>query len=331
MSDILSQTEIDQLLASLHTGEATAADSSSREQPRFRVHDFRTASRIPREQIKTLSLIHENFARLLSTYLTGTLGVLCDCSLASIEERTYFEFTNSISAQSLLTIVKMPPLQGSILLRISPEIAHAIVESLLGGTGYRTAHHRAFTEIDLVILEKILRQLLPLVNEAWDKVIKVHTTLDVVETSLQFAQIVPPNEAIVLVTLSLRIGDVDSLFNFCIPETALEPFANSLSNRLLASGRSEPRSTESFQDPLLKRLNATRIPLTGVLSETTITVQDLMGLQVGDVIQLDSRIQDPIHLRIGHIPRLKGVLGTWNRRYAIRITGIHDEEDPTHE
>jgi flagellar motor switch protein FliM len=331
MADILSQTEIDELLLAMAAGQPDELTTSASKGGQARPYDFRTANRIPRDQIKTLGLIHENYARLLTTFLTGTLGVSCECELASVEEQTYFEFTNSISASSLLALVKMVPLPGSVLLRISPESAHAMIESLLGGTGSRSAHHRAFTEIDLVILEKTIRQILPLVDEAWDKIAKISTQLEALETSLQFAHVASPSDAIAIITLKLTIGDVQSMINFCIPQPGLEPIAKSLNTSLMAAGRHARQPSESCEALLLRSLQPTGVTMRGLLSETTITVHELMNLQVGDVIQLDSKLDDPIGLMIGHIPRLTGTLGTLNRRYAIRVTGIHDEEAYAHE
>jgi len=329
MADILSQNEIDQLLLALTSGEEPALESKTEKRGRIRTYDFRTANRIPRDQIRTLGQVFETYARLLSTRLTGVLGTFCDCVLASVEEQTHYEFTNSIPAQSLLVLIRMPPLQGPVLLRISPEMANVVIESILGGQCVQSPQARPYTEIDLVILEKIIHQMLPLLDESWEKIVKTETRFDALETSLQYAQIAPPSEAIAILTLKLTIGEVESLFNFCLPQIALEPVAKSLNTSLLASRGAKVPVQNSCQDVLLQSLSGTPVAIKGVLSETTLTVRDLVNLQVGDVIHLDNRVGDPIQLNIGHIPRLTGTLGTKNHRYAIKITGIN-EEAPAH-
>jgi flagellar motor switch protein FliM len=325
MAEILSQSEIDQLLLALSSGVEMAGDIGQKERHRVRPYDFRTANRIPRDQIRTLGQIFETCARLLSTRFTGILGTFCECTLASVEEQTHYEFTNSIPAQSLLVLIRMPPLQGPALLCISPEMANLIVECTLGGDCRHSPQARPYTEIDLAILEKFIRQMLPLLDEAWGKIVRIETRFESLETSLQYAQIAPPSEAMAILTLKLTIGEVDSLFNFCLPQAAIEPVASSLNTSILASGGSRIRTDETCRASLLQSLSGTMIPIRGILSETTLTVRDLINLQPGDVIHLDSRLDDPIQVHIGPIPRLTGKLGTLDQRYAIKITGINEE------
>lgn len=331
MAEILTQSEIDQLLRELNEGTASITIEEPQAGPRIKSYDFRTANKIPRDQIKTLGIIHENFARLLGTYLTGTLGVFCECDVLSLEEQTYQEFTNSAPQASLLAILKMEPLQGPTLLQLSPDVAYSILDCLLGGPGRPSDHRRIFTEIDLVILEKIIRQMLPLIDEAWDKIAKVSTTLENIETNVQFAQIVPNNETIVIITINAKVGHTESLITFCLPQIAFEPLTKNLNTRLLAAGRMEKRHSESFQDTILDLIRTTPVPMKAILSEATITTGDLLNLQVGDVIQLDSKLTDPLLMKIGHIPRLEGVLGTRGNRYAIKVTGINFEEEADYE
>ncbi|MBP7402119.1 MAG: flagellar motor switch protein FliM [Clostridia bacterium] len=328
MADILSQNEIDQLLQALNDGDADALLGESAVELRIKPYDFRTANRIPRDQIKTLHIIYENFARLLSTYLTGTLGTMCETNVAFIEEQTYFEFSNSVPPNSILAILGMQPLESPVLLRVSPELSYMILECLLGGMDMASEIHRNFTEIDLVILEKIIHQILPLCDESWEKVLSVNTRLDGIETSVQFAQIVPPNETIAIVTIGVQIGGTEGLINICIPQMALEPIAKILSTRLLNSGR-PAKADDSYQETMLHMLQTTPIPLKAILAETTIQVSDLVGLQVGDVIQLEARPGDPVKVDIGHIPRILGALGTHSSHLAVQITDIHFDEGVT--
>jgi len=331
MSDILTQKEIDQLLQDVSEAKVMKASAGQPGDPKIRVYDFRTANRIPRDQIKTLNLIYETFARQVSIFLTATLGVNCDASLLSIEEQTFLEMSNSIQPGSLMAILKMAPLHGPVLFRLSPEVSYAMIESLLGGDAQPHDFRRSFTEIDLAILEKIIRQILLQVNEAWERIVHVNTVLESIETSIQFAQIVQPGDTIVTVSIGLNIGGNQSLINFCIPQNALEPVNKNLNNRLLATGHPEKKPTDSYHDTILDKIKTSKIPLKAILSETTIRIQDLITLQVGDVIQLDNKTHQPIKLKIGHISRLSGVLGYRNHRYAIKITSVNYEEDQDYE
>lgn len=332
MADILTQSEIDQLWQALNAGLDTTVLEPTQTKERIRPYDFRSANRIPREQIRTLGLIYEQYARLAATYLTGAMGVFCDVAQVTVEEQKFYEFTNSVMPGSLLVLMKMDPLPGSVLFCIAPDIAYAIVENLLGGAGSHSQNRRAFTEIDLVILEKVVRHLLSLVDDAWEKVIHIETVLESLETSLQFAQIVPPNEAIAIVTLQIKVGDVESFVNFCIPQAALEPFGERLNAQKLVAGyRETPDEAATFSDDILTRIIKSTVPLKGILAKTTLTIRDITQLQKGDVIFLDHPTHQPVGVEIGHIPRLEGVLGIHNKRYAIKVTEITFEEGLIHE
>jgi len=327
VNELLTQFEIDELLASIQEGTTESADLSATETSDVRSYDFRTAKRVSRDQLKTLHVIYENYSMLLSTYLTGTLGFVCDTSIVSIEEQSYIEFVNSVTPSSVLAILKMPPLKGPLLLRLSPELSYSILDCLLGGMNSPGDSHRLFTEIDLVILEKIIRHFLLLNNEAWEKILAVNTLLEGLETSVQFAQIVPPSETILIITLSVRIMNNDALVNLCIPYPAIEPIAKELNTRLIAFGQNEKTKIDHHQEEILSRLHYTQVTLKAILSETTIRIEDLMNLQVGDVVQLDNKLDDLIKIDIGHISRLSGILGEKANHYAIKITQINDAED----
>jgi flagellar motor switch protein FliM len=331
VSELLTQKEIDELLAAIQDGNASEIIDKEEKKEKIRIYDFKTAKRVPRDQIKTLHVVYESFTRLLATYLNGALGVLCDATVTSIEEQTYMEFTNAVSSTSVLAILKMPPLVGPLLLRLSPEISYSIIECLLGGMNSPSDKRRVFTEIDLVILEKIIRQILLLNNDAWQKVLKVNATLDGIETSIQFAQIVPPSDTILIITINVTVADSEALINLCIPYTAIEPISKSLNARLLNATSHEKIQYDEYTELILKNIETTPVVMKASLSETTISMEDLMNLQINDVIQLDHRLDEPIKLDIGHIPRLKGVLGVKNKHYAIRLTQINEEEDRQYE
>lgn len=331
MNELLTQSEIDELLASIQGGNIQNNDTMGSKRKEVRLYDFRTAKRVPRDQIKTLNVVYETFARLLGTYLTGTLGILCKTSVISIEEQSYLEFTNAVSPSSVLAILKMPPLTGPLLMRLSPELSYSILECLLGGVNSLSNKHQVFTEIDLVILEKIIRHFLLQHNEAWEKVMKVNTLLDGIETSVQFAQIVPPTETILIVTLNVAILDTETIMNLCIPYPTIEPIAKILRTRFTVTNQDENEDMEKYEEEILQHLHQTPVILKASLSETTIRIEDLLNLQVGDVIQLEHKLSDPVKIDIGHIPKLYGVLGKKGSRYAVRITQISEEENKNNE
>lgn len=329
MSDVLSQAEIDALLSKFDSGEMDLAAGPDEPSSKVREYDFRTANRFHKEQIRTLNIIYETFARLLSNYLSGTLRVMANVDVLGIEELKYQEFINALPSPVILAILRQPPMAGPILFEISPDIAYAMISRLLGGQPTLTAitsNSREFTEIELVLVERLLRQFLPLFVEGWNKVIKTSVSLDRIETSPQFAQIVAANETVAIISVNVKLGDTEGIVNICLPHLALEPVNNQLSTKIMYQS-SDTRRNEPAHEDITARLSKTRLDVTAVYSATTATVGEVLGLAVGDVLQLDHPLSEPLTLMVGHLPKFRGSLGVKDGRYAVKISEVIRKED----
>ena len=292
-----------------------------------RLYNFRTANKFPKEQMRTLLLIFENYARRLSTFLSGKLRVLCEVEVASIEEQSFSEFSNSVPSPAVIAIANMPPLQGNVMYEISPAIAYEMISRLFGGTGQDNDSYKAFTEIELSILERMVRSMLKTMDDAWEKVLKLTTHLERIETSTQFAQIVENNEPIAIVTMNAVIGDVSDTINMCIPHIAVQPISKQLAMRKWYADQIKSASQLMNSDVISKHLANTQLTLHTVFDDTKATVREILNLQVGDVIRIDHSIDQPITVKIEHIPKIKGVVGLHGSKYAVKVTEILRRDD----
>lgn len=327
MSDVLSQAEIDALLSKIDSGEMDLpAEGSDENTVEVREYDFRTANRFHKEQIRTLNVIYDTFGRLLSNYLSGTLRVMANVEVLGIEELKYQEFINALPSPVVLAILRQPPLAGPILFEISPDIAYAMISRLLGGQPTFIAGSREFTEIELVIIERMLRQFLPLFVEGWNKVIKTSVSLDRIETSPQFAQIVAANETVALISINVRLGETDGLVNICLPQLALEPVNSQLSTKMMYQA-SETHHSKPVKEDITARISRTRLDVTAVFNATSATVREVLELAPGDVLRLDHSASEPLTLMVGHLPKFKGGLGVKEHRYAVKISEVIRKED----
>ncbi len=327
MASILSQNEIDELLSALASGKEPVTEEKQEQEPaKVREYNFRTANKFPKEQIRTLHFIFENFVGRLSSYLSGTLRAMSEVDVVSIEEQTFSEFNNSIPAPVILAIINIPPMQGSALLEISPAIAYEIISRLFGGTDQFHDTGKPFTEIELSILVRIIRQMLELMGEAWEKVAKVSMSLDRIETSSQFAQIVAANEPIAIITMNVKIGEVSDIINFCLPHVAVQPISKQLSMKMFYSDAPIQQSADTEAEKVTPGLANTSLTLHAVFNDTVGTISDIVNLQVGDVIQVDHHINESITVLVEHIPKFKGYVGKHRSKYAVRITEILREE-----
>lgn len=327
MGDILSQNEIDRLLQQLSTGELDVKEfNMETAQKKVRNHDFRRPSKFAKDHLRTIQIINENYARLLTNFLSGYLRTLVQVDVQTVQAMQYSEFTNSIANPAVLGIINFNPLPGSIIFEINPSIAYSLIDRILGGRGFIMEKMRGFTEIELAILMRIISQMLGLMRDPWENVTTIRPSLDRIETNAQFAQLMSPNEMVVLITFTARIGEVEGLLNLCIPHMTVEPVMSKLSTKLWFS-LIEHGSTEESKEAIERKIEESKIPVSAILGRTTISVHDFLMLQPGDVLSLNTNVDGKIEVIVGDMLKFYGKPGARNKRMAVNITDIVREEE----
>ncbi len=327
MSDILSQNEIDALLKALSTGEVDVEEiKEDKQEKKVRSYDFKSPKKLAKDQLRTLQIIHENFSRILNTFLSGYLRSYIHTEVLNVEELSYYEYNNSIVNPAVLTVFNPYPLTGQIVLEISPSIAFTFIDRILGGQGRSFEEKRTFTEIETTLVKKLMKQILDLMIDPWENVIELEPKLDKIETNSQFIQIVSPNETVALITLSLKIGDVEGMMNVCIPHIVIEPILEKLSTKFWFSSISKS-VTDSDKMILKKRVEKSHVNISALLGGTRLTVKDFLELQKGDVIMLDNLVKEEIEVLVGDKQKYYGLPGTSKNKLAIRITRIDKKGD----
>ena len=326
MSEVLSQNEIDALLNAINTGEVDAQEMKEDiVEKKIKKYDFKNPQKIAKEQLRTLEIIHENFARLFQTFLSGYLRAPAKAEVLTVDQYAYSEFSNAISSPAFLSIMTMEPLSGQILLDISPNIAFTVIERLLGGgEGEPTSETRNFTEIEQNLLKRMMAKTVDIISEAWDNVIILSPTLEKIETNAQFAQIVPPSETISLITMSVVVGEVEGLLNVCIPHLVIEPILNKLNTKLWFS-TTKKDATEQDKAYLQKRIRSTTVPVVAELGSTTLKVRDLLSLQIGDVVRLRKNVDEEVDIKVGPYKKFNGIIGANKKNMAVKITAVYKD------
>ena len=206
MSEVLSQNEIDNLLAALSTGELDADTLSDTNEKQVKNYDFKRPAKFSKEHLRTLEIIHEHYGRLLSTNLPVYLRKTVQVAVASSETVTFSEFTNALASPSILGIINFHPLNGTIILDMAPNLGFAMIDRMLGGQGEALERSRDFSEIEMTILQKMMVVCMQLMRDPWKNVVEVNPVLDRIETNPAFAQIISPSDMIAIVTLTKENG-----------------------------------------------------------------------------------------------------------------------------
>jgi flagellar motor switch protein FliM len=322
-ADVLSQSEIDELLSALSTGVVSAEDMKIEQtQRKVKVYDFKRPDKFSKDQIRTLYMLHENFARLLNTYLAAHLRSFVNINVASVDQLTYEEFIRSLPNPSVISIFQMRPLKGSVLLELNPNIVFAIIDRLFGGPGAAPAKPRPLTDIEEVIVKRVLAKTLESFTDAWKQVIALDPRMDAIETNPQFTQIVPPNDMVVIITLQTKIGQAEGLLNICIPYLVLEPIMSKLSTTYWVASSMAKQASDEGISALQRKLEQTLIPLVVELGVIRVNVHELLGLSPGDVLQLETRVEDDLKITVGSSEKFRCKPGISGKKLAVQITEI---------
>lgn len=317
--EVLSQSEIDALLSALSTGEMDAEElKKEQSEKKIRVYDFKRALRFSKDQIRSLTRIHENFARLLTTFFSAQLRTYVQISVASADQIPYEEFISSIPKMTILNVFEVPPLEGRILMEINPNIAYAMLDRMLGGKGLSVNKIDNLTEIETKIMSGIFERAIENLREAWLTLYEIDPILRDFEVNPQFLQMVSPNETVVVISLNSIIGETSGMINICIPHVVLEPIIPKLSVHYWM--QADKKEKEPKQMAIIeKSIQTADIPITAELGTSDITIQEFLMLDEGDVIELNQQIDQPLILKIGGVPKFSGQAGKANKKLAIQI------------
>ncbi len=325
MGDVLSQNEIDNLLNALTSGELDADEIKNTKEKPVKNYDFARPSKFSKEHLRTLEIIFEHYGRLLATNLPIFLRKNIQVEVMNSEAVTYMEFSNSLSNPVLLGIVDFSPLETNIIVEMASNLGFAMVDRMLGGEGEPLDKIRDFSEIELLIIERVMTSCVELLREPWANVLDVHPRLERIETNSQFAQIISPSEMIAIVTVNIKIGDVEGLMNVCLPFITLEPVMDKLNTKFWYSSQKE-KTGVSYSDAVETLINRAKIPIKAVLGNSVITVADFSQLQVGDIVRLDTKVDDELDVFVGDIKKFSALPGASGKDYAVRVTQIIREE-----
>lgn len=329
MTEVLSQSEIDALLNALSAGEVDAQEfKEETNSKKMKSYDFRNPQKMSKDQLRTMEIIHENFARLVQTFFSGYLRTTVKVTVLTVDQYSYSEFSNAISNPAFLTVFKINPLPGECIMDITNKLAFIIIDRLLGGDGEAEDIKRPFTEIERLLLERVIKKVLKLFKQAWGNIYDFDPEVKSIETNPQFAQIVSPNETIALITLNATIGESEGMINLCIPHLVLESIMSELTTK---SWYSQKNTTQERKENKIieKRLKNTTVPISARFGSTTLLVKDIYNLQVGDVVKIDDYDGENIKINVGDNFKFLGKPGSYNNKLAVKITDVKRDGEET--
>ncbi len=320
MAEVLSQQEIDALLSALNSGELQASDVVEKKDA-IKVYDFKHAMRYSKEQLRSITRIHESFARLLTSFLSAQLRTFVQIEIDLVDQVNYQEFIASIPSRTILNVFGVKPMDGKMALEINPQVAYAILERLLGGQGDPSTRNGTLTDIETVLMQKIISRAFDMYDDVWKNIENIRTKWEAIESNPQFIQIASQNDTVIVIALRTTIGEVTGPMTLCLPHMIVEPVLPKLSTHQLLSAMTKKNVPQ--QDKIKKNLNQVSVPVIAELGNATLQVSDLLNLQIGDVIGIET---GQLKVKVGQLTRFLGNPGIQKGRYAVQIDQIIQAE-----
>ncbi len=325
LADVLSQGEIDALLSALSTGEMNADELKKEEnEKKVKVYDFKRALRFSKDQIRSLSRIHENFARLLTTYFSAQLRTYVQISVTSVDQLPYEEFIRSIPKMTILNVFEPYPLEGRLLMEVNPNIAYAMLDRLLGGRGVSINKVENLTEIETRIMTQLFQRTIDSFQVAWSSVIELDPVMEDLEVNPQFLQMVSPNETVVVISLSTTIAETSGMINICLPHVVLEEILPKLSVHYWMQEKKKQRLSEEIEN-IENKIRRAPLIVQAELGRSEISIQEFLQLGVGDVIELNQAIDKPLSVLVGGEHKFNAQPGKMKNQIAVQVTEIVEE------
>lgn len=331
MTDVLSQTEIDSLLSEMSTGAVNVDEilTGKSKKGEIQNYDFRRPNRISKNQVRTLQTVHESFAEVFGYYLVSKLQTIVSITVTSVDQLFYSEFILSVSNPSCLYVFDIEGTDGSGIMEISPQLALTIVERLLGGSAEVQVKPRTITPIEQAVIRGVIEHALDDLRNAWRSIAELNFSYSRLEMEADFVQIAPSSEIVVVVSFDVNIGVNTYLMNLCFPTFALEEVLARLNRQQVTTSviKQSPSRMRENMEILSQQISTTFLPIIAELGKASMTVKELLELQVGDVLKLKKRINEEIEVTISGKRKLAARPGSVDGKKSLRITRHLTEEE----
>lgn len=337
MADVLSQSEVESLLAALDSGPGggggPASPMGAAPAPRrhdeygsdVSVYDFKRPERVSKDQMRAFQALHEGFSRELGAAISGMLRTIVEVKLISVDQLTYSEFVFSLENPTCYILMHSESLDGHFILDLNPSIIFPIVDRMLGGGSDQNPNvpRRPLTDIEIRIVSRITDLVIAGLQKAWHNIADLSLVVTQTESNPQLVQIVPPNEVVVLISFELTLGEMRGIMNLCIPFNSVEPVATKLAaNSWSSYTKKTPDLLQTLN--LESGVSRAKVELTVHLAESTLKLGELASLSVGDIIMTETEKTQPFKVLIEGAPKYEAFPGQYRGYKAIRIGKMID-------
>ncbi|MFT3951386.1 MAG: flagellar motor switch protein FliM [Oscillospiraceae bacterium] len=331
MGDVLSQSQIDELLNSFSSVGSKAFENLQTETPekKIKTYDFKMPKKFTKERLKTIGEIYDAYSRLLSTYLTGVTRLYCKVSVLQIEEQRYYEFNNALPDFTIIGTVDLgieneDVLDTDCIMQLGNSLTFSLIDRLFGGSGSSVEINRDFTEIELGLLKKVLVRMAELLKEAWSNFMEIDPSLLKIETNPRATPAINIDEVIVLVTLEIEFALAKHVVTISVPAVGMESIMSKFSDKYTRNTkRFDAVKEQERREDILRGIRTTPLKIDVILAQTKIDISEILTLEVNDIIPLNVPITNNAVVKINDNLWFDGKLGVSGAKKAVKIDHVY--------
>ena len=323
MAEVLSQSQIDALLAAAMSGEQDL--SQKKEEKKYQKYDFRSPRKYTKERLKMLNGVFETYSKVLNTRINGLMHATCEVTVDTVDEQRYYEFSNALVDGEVVTLAYLN-LNGDIeetpvIILITPTIMVSMMDRMMGGNGDvedDLPSDYAYTDLDLVIYQNLMEEFVSIIGGSWETYIHLDFDYGRLEPNPTLVQLIGVEETVVMVSLDIKFPNCAGRIDFCMPDAVLSRIFGEI-----AKGTTQQRrESEDHSSDIRAHLETTDLEVIAELGRTVVRLQDVYELNVGDVIDMNIRKDSAVLLRIGGKKWFTGLMGSHEKHVAVKIQDV---------
>lgn len=328
MAEVLSQSQIDALLASVVAGGGVEQAQPESEEKKYRNYDFYSPKKFTKDKLNILKTSYESYSRMASSRINSLLRITSEVELATVEEERYYEFSNALTDTDTLTVInaKIPENDEvtPIYMHISAPIMLNMIDRMLGGTGEDNKDSYSgysYTDIELSLYENIVNYLVEIMGDAWSNYLKVDFEINKFETSSGLLQEIRMDEIVVIVVLEIEISGSTGMMNICIPATLLSSMFAIVESKKVQYGKLIGNEDKTEQQ-ICEFIKASTLDVTAKIGDASLSLRDVYNLREGDIINMNVPKNSDVDIFVDENVWFKGRLGVHNKNVAVKISDV---------
>jgi flagellar motor switch protein FliM len=292
----------------------------------IQTYNFWSPARFSKEQMRAVELVHEDLCERLTTSLPTFLRTNVRPHLIHVEQGRFHDFIKDFPSGTLFHIISLAPLPGHMVLTMSLNVSYLILEQRLGGKIEGRFKEHALTEIDQSLLRGLVEHMFGDIKGAWSKVASLEPSLEDSTVNQHWVQMMMGNERVVLLTIEIIIQGVTGTISIFIPFNTLKPITNVLNPHIWIAGRKEQQQDPVARQMAIQTMMKAAIPMKVILGNAELSMKELMNLSVGDVIELDNKIENPMVVQVANKKQFYARVGKSRKHIGIQICGVYRDE-----